>query len=152
VAHEVMRETLRPVVREALTEDVLAAIAEMVGLTPKAVQMLKLDLEAEDSTVRQRAYTLLLKYTVGHPAVVQPSDADPGKQMVVNFNLPRPADAQGEDSDIVSAEAESLRVCVVCAADKPESEFVANSDRCWDCHRQMQSKIEELLGDGPDGD
>lgn len=142
-AHEVIREELRPVVREAMTEDVLRAINTMVALTPRAVAALQEDLANEDPVIRQRAYTLLLKYTVGHPAVVQAKDTDPNQQLVVNLNLPRPdASADPEEAEVVE-----VRTCDACATEKPTSEFVGFSDRCTECYDRRQTEVLAQFGD-----
>lgn len=148
IAHTVIQEEIRPVVREALTEDVLQAINKMVGLTPAAIAALEQDLYSEDPQTRQRAYTLLIKYTVGHQALVRPEDTDDSKQLVVHFNLPRPGGVTLEDGEEVVIEAEEYRHCNMCDSDKPITQFVANSDRCEDCHAHMQTKVKELLGEG----
>lgn len=149
IAHSVIQEELRPVVREALTEDVLQAINRMVALTPAAIGALEQDLHSEDPQTRQRAYTLLIKYTVGHQAIVRPEEGEDSKQLIVHFNLPRPelGGVTQEDGEEVIAEAEEYRHCNMCDSDKPVTQFVANSDRCEDCHVQMKSKVKELLGD-----
>jgi len=148
-AHEVIQKELAPVVREAMTEDVLSAIQQLVALTPKAVAAIADDLGDEDSTVRQRAYTLLMKYTVGHPAVVQPKDADPNQQMVVHFNLPRPGTATAIGSVDVEAEevAEEYRTCDECHKEAPASEFIGASDRCRECYDKRQADVLSRFGD-----
>jgi hypothetical protein len=145
VITRVLGSELVPVVREALTEDVMRAINQMVGLTPLAVAALANDLESEDALIRQRAYTLLIKYTAGHPALVRPADTNPQGQLVVNFNLPRPDDA-GSETEAVPADAEQVesRNCDLCGEELPETEFVAGSERCRSCFTAMQRKIEEL--------
>lgn len=142
VAHELLKEELRPVVRETLTEDVLHAIDKMVSLTPLAVQALHEDLYSDDATIRQRAYTLLMKYTVGHQALVRPADADPNTQLVVNFELPRP----GRTEPAQPSEAVELRSCDMCGEDKPAGEFIANSQRCRDCWDEQRKAVAEKFG------
>jgi hypothetical protein len=139
VITRVMHTALEPIVRESITEDVLQAINGMVGLTVQAVNALQEDLSSEDSTVRQRAYSLVIKYTVGHPALVKPTDTDEGKQLVVNFNLPRP------DSEPIEADAEEVIdvECDMCHMTKPSTEFVAGSTRCAPCFESWRSAIKE---------
>ncbi len=138
VVTRVMKDQLQPIVREALTEDVLQAISNLVGLTPRAVAALDADLDSEDATIRQRAYTLLIKYTVGHPSLVKPSDAEAGSQLVVNFNLPRPA--EDETTDQIEHVTE-LQVCDMCHEEKDASEFVTGSARCQPCFDEWRAKV-----------
>lgn len=137
----VMRVTqseLTPIVREALTEDVLRAVQSMIGLTPRAVELLGEDLESEDPTIRQRAYTLLIKYTAGHPALLQPKDSDHGAQLVVQFGLPRP-----DAAELVPPEAEVIEdlTCDMCHEDKPATEFESGSLRCKPCFETWKTNV-----------
>lgn len=138
-----MREELRPVVREALTEEVLQAVQDMLGLTPTAVLRLQEDLEAEDSTVRQRAYTLILKYTIGHPALLQAKDTQDTGQMVVNFNLPRPDELGPEDIDLEPQP--EFDICDICGTEKPADEFAAGSQRCISCFEEHKARVLEAF-------
>lgn len=150
IAHKVMEEELRPIVREALTEDVLRSLKRMVGLTPLVMDAIEEDLRSEDSTIRQRAYSLVMKYTVGHPAVVRPEEANAGQQLVVNFQLPRPGDgaaaapAYDADADVDSGE---LVVCDSCAQDRLPSEMVSGSTRCRECFDGLAARVKEQYGD-----
>jgi len=146
-AQEVIQRELAPVVREAMTEDVLKAIQQLVALTPSAVAAIHRDLEHKDSTIRQRAYTLLLKYTVGHPAVVQARDADPNQQLVVHFNLPRPNAEVTYDGDADIYEVTNIRTCDECQKEAPESEFVGASDRCRECYDKRQAGVMARFAD-----
>lgn len=142
VIKDVMRAQLGPVVREALTEDVLRAVQSMLGLTPKAVELLREDMESDDKVLRQRAYMLVTKYTIGHPALLQHEDASGSGQLTVNFNLPRPTD----DPTIIEVDVlpdEELKTCDMCNAEKPSSEFVAESDRCQDCFEKWKASVLE---------
>lgn len=139
----VMRVTqseITPIVREALTEDVLRAVQSMIGLTPRAVELLGEDLESEDSTIRQRAYTLLIKYTAGHPALLQPKDSDHGAQLVVQFGLPRP-----DAAALLPPEAEVVEdiTCDMCGEDKPATEFESGSLRCKPCFETWKATVLE---------
>lgn len=138
IVSRVFKEQLEPIVREAIDEDVMRAIAAMVGLTPRAVELLGEDLESEDSTVRQRAYTLVTKYTVGHPALVK-SDEESKGPLTVNFNLPRP----DIEPTILDVEDEPARACDMCNSEKPESEFAAGSSRCQECFDEWRTKVLE---------
>lgn len=145
-AREVIQQELAPVVREAMTEDVIRSISQLVALTPTAVQAIGRDLEDEDPVIRQRAYTLLLKYTVGHPAVVQPKDADPNAQMVVNFNLPRPSSGQVIEGDVIEEDLPT-RTCDECGKTAPETDFVGASERCKECFERREAEVRERFGD-----
>lgn len=153
IAHKVIQQEIAPVVREAMTEDVLRSIHQLVGLAPAAVQALNEDLASEDPVVRQRAYTLALKYTIGHPALIQPKDADPNQQLVVHFNLPRPTPIPTGDEDGVRiTDAEVLepteldpRPCDECGELK--TEFVGSSDRCTDCYTARRERVLAQFGD-----
>ena len=123
---------------DAITEDTLRAIQKMLGLTERAVDLLQIDLEDEDPTIRQKAYALVMRYTVGHPALVQPADSAAGGQMVVNFNLPRPDDPSPGTGD---AEALELRTCDMCDEEKPTTDFVAGSSRCQECYERWRTTI-----------
>lgn len=150
IGHKVIQEELRPIVREALTEDVLRSLNRLVALTPAMVAALEEDVHSDDATIRQRAYTLGLKYTVGHPAVVRPEEANHGQQLVVNFQLPRP-DSDGIPSsmggDIETGEATELVACDSCAADKPATEFVSGSTRCLECFERRAAEVKALYPD-----
>jgi hypothetical protein len=147
VAHRIIEEELRPVVRESITADTLQAIADMVALTPTAVDALREDLTSHDATIRQRAYTLLMKYTVGHHAIVQPPEQDRSQALQVNFNLPRPKDQPEGDPAITAEVVEEERVCDTCGKNGPASEFVAGSDRCTECFAKQQAQLSQLNAD-----
>lgn len=142
---EVMREELQPVVREALTDNVLRSIQDLVALTPTVVAKIKEDLEQEaDPTLRQRAYTLVAKYTLGHPSVAPPPLDQAATGIVVNFQMPRPGDATPSAIEAPQhSDAVELRKCVECTQDKPTTEFVGNSDRCTQCHEALQARVAE---------
>lgn len=134
---EVVKQELAPIVRDALTESTLRAIQDLLDLTPAAVAALAEDIADDDPVIRQRAYALQMKYTIGHPALVQPADSGAGGQMVVNFNLPRPDHVESEVVD----EASALRTCDLCDAEKPEADFVGSSDRCQQCVDEWKTRI-----------
>jgi hypothetical protein len=143
VLPEVVKEELRPVVREAITEDVMRGIQEMVRLTPKAVEALTQDLESDDAVIRQRAYTLLIKYTVGHPAIINRDDDPDQKQLIVNFELPRPdAPAPAIESVVVGQS-----ICDLCGEEKPLDQFVDGSERCRSCWETQKAKVAERFAD-----
>lgn len=161
--HETLQEELRPVVREAITEDVLRSIQSAVGLVPSALSAIQEDLGSSDAVLRQRAATLLLKYTLGHPALIPDANDDGHKQIIVNFEgMHRPPEVTGQPAVTVEAEEvestpnvlpqsvdseDELRECDNCGASKPDSEFVENSDRCVKCFEEQQALAESLLGE-----
>lgn len=148
VLHRVIEDELRPVVRESITQDVMNSINDLVALTPTAIEAIKEDLNSDDKTLRNKAYTLLIKYTIGHRALVTDPDADNAKNLIVNFEMPRP----GVDSEpAIPADADELKPCDSCGQDKPLSAFVANSDRCQMCFDEARAGAERLLG-GHDAD
>ncbi len=129
---------LAPVVREALTEDVLQAIKTLVSHTPQAIAAIVADLESDNDFIRQGAYRLLARYTLGHPALVPDMDSD--KQVVVVVNgVARPqAPAQpgehlAEATPIDAEEVTETRLCDTCNEVKPAKEFVGTSHRCQTC-------------------
>lgn len=146
VINKVMRDELAPVVREAITEDTLRAIRSLIGLTPRAVKLIEEDLESKDPVIRQRAYTLLMKYTVGHPSLVQPKDTGDNRQINVTFELPRPEavpiDMDGA-SDTELPHPVELRQCDLCNEFKREEEFVAPlpAERCKTCFTETKARI-----------
>ena len=146
VTHEVLKEELRPLVREAMTEDVLLNISTLIGLSPKAIAKLEEQMDSEDETISQRAVTLLLKYTMGNPSVAPPPSVQAPAPMSVVFNIPRPGDTTAESSDAVTlqpGEADELRECTDCHEEKPDHEFVASSDRCVECFNELRGKVDE---------
>lgn len=147
VAHQVIEEEIRPVVRESITQDTLEAIGKMVALTPAAVKAISDDLASDDAVIRQRAYTLIMKYTVGHQAIVRPPEEEKGGNITVHFELPRPDDASTQDGEAVEVEATEVKTCDLCGEEKSADEFVANSDRCVGCYEAQQAKASELLAD-----
>lgn len=142
-----VREVIKPVVREALTEDVLGALQNLVNLTPEAVATLAHDMAGDDAVLAQKAATTVLRYTVGHTALVTPQEAT-APQLVVNFGLPRPEDNpeaftydNGQPTDVVE-----FFECDVCHLELPTTERVANADRCQDCHDKRKHAILEQYG------
>jgi hypothetical protein len=144
VAHEVAKEEIRPAVREAITEDVLDAVKKLVGLTPLMVTAIEQDLVSEVSDIRQRAYTLLARYTLGNPSVAPASAEQQPAAMNVIFNMPRPGDETPELSEDTTAA--ELKTCTECKTEKPSDEFVANSERCVTCHEDLQARVLERFG------
>lgn len=142
---KVMAQELIPVVRQAIDDNVIRAIQKMVALTPKAIEALEADLDSDDDVLRQRAATTLVKYTIGHPALVKPAD-EKHEQVIINFGLPRPDESgisQHPEGDIDAdpATEEEVRVCDLCGKEKAVSEFVAESERCRSCFDEWKEKV-----------
>jgi len=145
VGHELMKEELRPIVKEALTDEVLAALNGLVALTADAVCALREDIQQSDNKeLRQKAYSLLLRYTAGNASIAPKAVEEEAKAMQVMFAVPRPG--QDADEHDVPGEAVELRDCAECKQSKPADEFVANSDRCTKCHEQFAAKVRERFG------
>lgn len=146
---EVAKEELRPVVREAITEDVLRAAQRLVGLTDTMVDAIAEDLHSEDKWLRQKAYTLLARYTLGNTSIAPAADST-NQPMQVVFNMPRPGTEphqnRGGSADIDS-NASELRQCMECQADKPVSEFVGPSERCVACHEAKKAAVLEFVAE-----
>lgn len=155
VVDRVVQEELRPVVREAITEDTLRAIQDLIALTPEVVTAISEDLRSDDATIRQKAYSLIARYTIGHPAIVRPPEDDGDKQLVVNFNIPRPGPVPQNEEPVIEAEQPAVeledadsRQCDMCGDDKPLTEFVAGSYRCVECYGKQQDRAAHLFDDG----
>lgn len=150
-ARQATRDELRPIVREAITQDVMDAISKLVNLTPTMVDAIAEDLESSDKTLRQRAYSLLARYTLGNPSVAPQPETPDQAPMQVTFHLPRPGDASPTP---VALETVDLRECVECKEHKMEADFVGASDRCQDCHDKMiagvQARFADEAADGAD--
>lgn len=146
---EAVQAELRPIIREALTEDVLRAAADLVGLTPIMVAAIQEDLvQDKDRTLRQRAYTLLAKFTLGNQSIAPAAaEKDPSPMQVV-FHLPRP-DGEPSVEPVADAEEvdEEVRSCIECRAVKPEHAFVAGSERCQECHQAVRQRVLDRFGE-----
>jgi hypothetical protein len=153
VQREVQREVrslVGPVVREALTEDVMVAMADLIKLTPAAVATLRdhmdpSDPEDYDAVLAQKAATTVMRYTVGHSALVTP-EAATAPQIVVNFDLPRPTDLDFDAPATDEEDAVYLFECDVCHEELPVAERVAGADRCVDCHNKRKAAVLEQYG------
>lgn len=144
--HEAAVEEFKPLVREAMTAEVLAGIDSLIGMSTAALAALQADLTSSDDTIRQRAYTLWFKYTMGNPSVAPPSQQQQPAGMNVVFQLPRPGDDPSATISVV-ADSEVLRSCDDCNTEKPESQFVAGSSRCEVCHDGLRELLKEKFGD-----
>lgn len=144
VVTRVLHQELEPIVREALDENVLRAISQMVGLTPRAVQVLAEQLESPDPVLAERAAITVMKYTVGHPALVKPAGTT-SPPFTVQFELPRPAEqtSRSDQEELITdaVEADATRVCDVCGQEKPDDQFEADSNRCSSCFREYRERL-----------
>lgn len=143
---EVLKQELAPLVRESIDDSVLAAIDRMVKLTPQAVDVLARDMEGEDRVMAQRAAALVVKYTIGHPALVRPPEEKP-VNFEVHFGLPRPDD----DGEVVRYDEEGevaaeTKVCDACGQEKPVAEFADGSDRCESCFQGVRARLIKQFG------
>jgi len=150
VVRDVVREEVRPVVRDALTEDVLRGIQDLIALTPAAIAAIRDDLASDDVNIRAKAYSLVAKYTFGHPAIVRPPEETEGKELHVYFGLPRPG-AEAEVVALDHPETDEIQPCDRCGEDKPLSDFVAGSQRCLSCFEEQQEEAKNLFDDTHEG-
>lgn len=142
IIKQAVREQVEPVVRAALANETLAAISKLVKLVPSAIDALEEDLLGDDPLLRQRAYSLLIKYTAGHPAIVRPDDATGAGQMVVNFNLPRP---DSNPQELNADEVIEMKTCDLCDTAKPSTEMVAGANRCQSCMDRWKAEIQAAV-------
>lgn len=142
--HKVLDQELTPLVREAITDDVLRSITALLALTPQAVAAIMDDLmQTESYDRRQKAYTLLLKYTAGNSPLVPSVDPKPPAVNVIFPGMERP------DAPIVTA-AELLDddefICNACDRALPMSEQAApGAERCKECHAALQVRKDEIV-------
>lgn len=154
VGHEVAKEELRPVVREAMTEDAMQALQKMVGLLPGVVEQLQKDVRDIDPVVRQKAHAMILRYTLGHEKAL-PSDEKQPAGVNVIFTMPRPGqepDTTPELSDTAQplpVDAEELRECDTCKVARPLTDFFGNALRCNPCVDAFQARAQALLEPAP---
>lgn len=147
VANGLIKEEMRPIVREAITDDVLGAIKTMVNLAPQAVAALALDMKDPKPAVRQKAYTLWFQYTVGQQGLHSPDKDGKSGDMTIVFDMPRP-NTNGTSLAIDGPPLEAARVCENCGVEKPESDFIESSDRCKECQATLTDQIRQRLGEG----
>lgn len=145
-ASELVKEELRPIIREALTQDILDGLGELVAMVPAAIAALKLDLASDDETVRQRAYTAVMRYTLDNKAIAPASAEQAPAPMQVVFAMPRPGDAAPPLPEAQPSEATELATCAECDTEQPRSNMVANSERCQSCHDEVQARVAAKFG------
>jgi hypothetical protein len=140
-AQEILRDELRPVVREALTEDVLRHIRTVIGKVPAAIDVLVGLLGSRDEDTRRQAAVALLRYSVGNKAIVPDINDGGTAPLTVHFNLDRPdAVGVGTAYDIVD-----FRTCDSCGEKKDADQFVSTSDRCQTCFDTMRASVAQLV-------
>lgn len=148
IAAPVLQDELRPLIRERITTEVLDGIAALAKLTPRAVELLADDLEDTDPVVRQKAYTLVMRYTLGAKSL---AEQDSGKNLNVNFAMPRPGDdpdPTGSDGDAVPVEGDAVevRTCERCHEDKPVAAFEGAAVRCRTCQEALRQSAISTFG------
>ena len=145
LAGEVMREELRPVVREAMTDDVLRGIQRLVSMSDRVATAIWEDLHSSDESIRQKAYTVWLRYTVGHPALVQGEKDTAGNFTVIFDGMVRPDATAQVDGEAVELPDEPPRTCNGCNQEKPADQFEGRSDRCLVCHEALRERARAIL-------
>lgn len=141
VTKDVLRDELRPIVREAITDSVIRSIEDLIGHVPKAIEVAAKLLDSEDEKTRFDAATLILRHTTGNKSVVPDVNAGQGTKLEVVLGLPRPeASVEG----VIEGEVISEKECDSCHNTKPLTEFVGGSDRCQTCYDKMQGLIKQL--------
>lgn len=142
-AAELLREELRPHVREAITDEVIVQIKDLIKATPLAIAELIKQLKNPDVEIRQKAAKEILRHTTGNKAIVPDINADRQQDLIVHFALPRPDDPTPNGP--LDAPPEDLRQCDSCQSWKTPREFEGSSDRCTDCFEKMQKIGEGIV-------
>lgn len=154
VGHEVMADELRPIVREELlTPEAVESLGELVGLLPNMISALATDLQDRDPTVRQKAYTLGLRYTLGHEKVL-PSDAQHGSNLTVVLGagmVPPSADTSPPVESTAEEERLDTRICDTCEQPKPLDEYIGTAMRCNSCVAELRERAARILEPPKDG-
>jgi hypothetical protein len=172
VARELIRDELRPAVREALSGQVLESIGDMLGLMPLVQAALKDDLTAltpvwndegnqlldthgepalvPDYDRRAKAVALMLKYTVGQPGLAPQPDAPEAAGVTVVFSgMPEPtivstADELPEER-LAELESGESRQCDICNEVKARDLFIGASSRCEECQGKLRVRVDEAV-------
>jgi hypothetical protein len=143
-----VQDAVAPIVREALTDDVLKGIRDLLNLTPKAIKAIEQDLESENDFIRQGAYRLLARYTLGHPSLVPEVSNDKNVVVMVNgIARPQGPTQPGEELAAPSAATAAVvetRQCDSCDEHKPVTEFVGTSHRCQACFTRMRDHAHSI--------
>lgn len=157
--------------QEAMSAELLTQIQRFVFLIPKALDAITTNLDDEDPDIRQKAATLLLKYTMGNASVAPPSLEQQDQPLQINFTIPRadtvgPAKGGGvrplltEVSDlsvqapVIDVESTDLddrntcekRTCMECGLEKCADEFIGQSYRCKHCDGLLRARVEGEFG------
>jgi len=136
LALEVMKEELRPHVRDALDEDVLKAIRGLVVLTPQLIESLGKDLLSGDPIARGRAQTLVSKYTLGAFSADKEASTRP---INLNFgSMPVP----GEPLPDTTPAGDTVQQCERCGEPKTLDHFEPGAGRCNECQAEIRADIE----------
>lgn len=170
VARELLAAEMQPIVREALTGEVLQSLSAMLGMMPLVQAALTDDLTAltmvwndegcplmeadgvtpalvPDYDRRQKAVAMVLKYTVGQPGLAPQPDAPEAAGVTVVFSgMGEPAITSsavdlGEER-LAELESGESRQCDICELVKPKAEFVGASSRCEDCQDKLRSRVD----------
>lgn len=136
MTREVLAEELRPVVREAITEEVLDAVHDLIGHLPKAIQVAAALLDDEDPRTRYDAANLIMRHTAGNKNVVPDVNADRQRDLTVVFGIPRPETAAAIDGETGVIETKE---CDSCGEVKTLDAFIGQSDRCTTCFEKMRA-------------
>lgn len=131
-----LRRQLAPVIREAITADVLQGIHNLIGHLPEAIAEAYALLGSDDEEMRYRAAALILRHTTGNKSVVPDVNEGQGGNLTVVFGIPRPDvlnQIEGESMVIEEKECDS------CGKSKPLDQFVATSDRCTECFERIRN-------------
>jgi hypothetical protein len=152
-AREALRKHIEPVVKEAITDELVQRIHDMIGGVPDAIDAVLEDISPQpddegnltDAQLdrRQRAYTQLLKLTAGNSNLVPDINADKQRDLTVIFGGAMAR--TGGDSDTDAPGVIESKECDACHTAKPLSEFVGSSDRCKVCFKEMQDAARGIL-------
>ena len=157
---EQIRETVAPVVREMLTDKVLAELKTLTELIPEAIAALKRLMASDDPELQLKAATLLLRYTMGNSSIAPPPvESGKGTDLTVvigtamqsgsadaHIGAP-PASAPALDVPEAEVVEEEQRECLECHLWKPASQFVGSSHRCQECHDRLMEGVRDRYGD-----
>lgn len=151
VIREAFVDELRPVLREAIDEDVIRAIKGMVGLAPAAILALKQDLESGDAVLRSKAASLIIKYTMGNNLVTPTREGSQGGLTIIN-QLPDAPQAAvletGQTEDVIDAEVDEdddARRCESCRLPRPASDFVGDAPICNHCLADRRARAFDAI-------
>lgn len=145
----ILREELQPFVREQISEETIQAIGKLYKLVPKALAVLQADLSHPDPVVRQKAVTLIMRYSMSDSLLPKQEDTSPQMHVHVPASLQVPApeaidSTVAEDSDV---HVLGQRQCEQCGEHKPADQFEGNARRCQRCVDSFRREtLEQVLG------